>query len=863
MLDSKVILLAEDDQSLAVHWRALLEGLGYRVVHETTVEGAVDTLIDTPVDLVITDMMFDSFQGSGSKQGALEVIASVAMHPDPRPQIIAIGGVLGESEFVDRNFKRLDAMRTLRKPVSDDALLSAVAATLQLEPKTNDATESRTQAALDIAPDSVLWIRPDATIAYANETACRRLGYTAAELRNLAVGDVHGGGFSHERFANEVWKKLETKKKILFESSHRSKDGETFAVEVASRLIEFGDEKFACSFVRDISERVERERLLDDVQKKLQLAAKAGNIGFWDWDLNTEEVYYSPEWHLQLGEVPNTLRGYEAFSERAHPDDLADIEDLIQQCLVGKSDSFRHTFRMKHTDGAWRWILSAGKLVFSSEAKPTLFAGIHLDVTKEKQALLEQDRFFSVAVELFAVVDSDTKNFIKASPKWEEVLGYTDEDLLHAPLWSKCHPDDQEFLRSALEGLCSGDATNGNVLRGCVLRWARKDGDYRYLELNVDPPTSEQKSIFVTARDVTESDTQVFRAMSRVIPQILYIYDLKTEAYTFPGRDLAESLGHVASDLCLSNQSMMEALAHPEDLPKHRAHLKRLAEAEDKEILEFECRLRDSQGCWQHFLNRDSVFKRAADGAVQQFVGTATNLGEIEILKRYASELEEANADLQQFAYIASHDLKQPLRGIDNLAKWINEDAADVLPAESKSHLAQIGTRILRMEKLINDLLTYSRLGRNCSEVEEADLGRLIDGIAVDLAAQDKVQLNYTGATIRVRTVVVELEVVLRNLIGNAIKHSPESPSVVISAAKVNGILEIAVSDNGPGIPPKFHKTVFGMFQTLKSRDQVEGSGMGLAVVKKLVQGNGGQITVESNVGEGATFRFTWPQRSE
>jgi PAS domain S-box-containing protein len=230
------------------------------------------------------------------------------------------------------------------------------------------------------------------------------------------------------------------------------------------------------------------------------------------------------------------------------------------------------------------------------------------------------------------------------------------------------------------------------------------------------------------------------------------------------------------------------------------------------------------------------------------------------------AELQRSNRELDQFAYVASHDLKAPLRAIQHLATWLSQDAAAVLPPASQAHLVKLQGRIKRMEALLDDLLTYSRAGRHRHPPERIELDALVRNV-VDLLATPS-GFSVTVAQTADQPVApfvterVPLETVFRNLLGNAIKHhdQPSAGQVTITAQDLGDVMEFAVSDNGPGIDPAFHERIFDIFQTLKPRDQVEGSGIGLTVVKKLVESRGGSIRVESALGQGASFHFTWPK---
>ncbi|MEZ4869207.1 MAG: ATP-binding protein [Caldilineaceae bacterium] len=231
-----------------------------------------------------------------------------------------------------------------------------------------------------------------------------------------------------------------------------------------------------------------------------------------------------------------------------------------------------------------------------------------------------------------------------------------------------------------------------------------------------------------------------------------------------------------------------------------------------------------------------------------------------ERVRARTAELERSNRDLDQFAYVASHDLKAPLRGINHLAKWIMEDAGDLLPAASQRHLHTLQGRVHRMEQLLEDLLIYSRAGRQQGQLETVVSGELVTNLLELIDPPATFTVTVAASMPTFRTWRVPLEVVLRNLISNAVKHHHRTDGHITVAAEAQGNwVEFTVQDDGPGIDAAFHERIFQVFQTLQPRDEVEGSGMGLAVVKKVVESVGGAIHVESAEGEGATFRFSWP----
>lgn len=230
--------------------------------------------------------------------------------------------------------------------------------------------------------------------------------------------------------------------------------------------------------------------------------------------------------------------------------------------------------------------------------------------------------------------------------------------------------------------------------------------------------------------------------------------------------------------------------------------------------------------------------------------------------RELVTDLARKNRDLDQFAYVASHDLKAPLRGIGNLAGWIEEEVGDALPDTSREHFRLLRGRLARMEALIEGILSYARAGRATDTPAETDLTAFFRGVVDMVPLPEGMTAHVPEGLPSVTVTRVPLQQVVQNLVANAAKHGARggARNLWVDAAPAGDFFECSVRDDGEGIDPRYHARIFEIFQTLSSRDKVEGTGIGLAVVKKLVEGVGGAVRVVSAPGEGASFVFTWPR---
>lgn len=261
----------------------------------------------------------------------------------------------------------------------------------------------------------------------------------------------------------------------------------------------------------------------------------------------------------------------------------------------------------------------------------------------------------------------------------------------------------------------------------------------------------------------------------------------------------------------------------------------------------------------------DLAVGETRQGERRIFTGTVRDISERkqaeEQRDRLLRELESANEELKNFGYVVSHDLKAPLRAIGSLADWLSTDYADKFDDEGKEHMRLLISRVHRMDGLINGILQYSRVGRVKETIIAVELNQLVREVIDLLASPENIAVSVDNSLPTIMAEPTRIRQVFQNLLSNAIKYmdKPEG-KISIACGAEDGQWKFSITDNGPGIDQQHFEKIFQLFQTLAPRDRVESTGVGLALVKKIVEMYGGRIWLESTIGRGSTFFFTLPQ---
>lgn len=431
----------------------------------------------------------------------------------------------------------------------------------------------------------------------------------------------------------------------------------------------------------------------------------------------------------------------------------------------------------------------------------------------------------------------------------EDMTGKTDFDYFTDEHAKKAYKDEQQIIRT------------GKPMIGMEEKETWKNGVITWVSTTKMPYYDEEGKIIGTfgiSRDITEKKlieieiaekSKILNGIVNTLPVLIFKINDKGHFSTLQGNKRRVEIFKKSRTAKLSINDTVQL-----------AFKKLTQNAVREDYFSFTSNYATAKGEW-HFEN--FIFKDVSEN--RSFAGFSIDITERKRteyeLKRHSKNLKKINKELDQFAYVVSHDLKAPLRAINNLSEWIEEDMGDDIDEDVKNNMTLLRGRVQRMQLLIDGILEYSRIGRIHVQADAVDTDKFIlDLIAnYSLSRSFKIIKKANLPTIRINK--IRLEQVFTNLISNAVKyHDKETGTIEIGYEKNGTEHQFSVADDGPGIAPEFHGKIFTIFQTLQSRDDVESTGIGLSIVKKIVEEQGGRIWVESELGKGSKFIFSIPE---
>lgn len=560
----------------------------------------------------------------------------------------------------------------------------------------------------------------------------------------------------------------------------------------------------------EIAERKMAQEALRESERQLRFTLEAAHVGTWNWHIQTNKVQWSSNLEAIHRLAPGTFDGtFESFLADVDPDDRAHVQQAIAQAIETGSD-YHVEYRLPDKNGQSYWVEGKGTVLADAEGRPARLAGICMDITERKRAetlVSNQKRVLELIAQgapLPDVLDLLIRSLeAQAEGKLLASILLLDEDGHH--LHHGAAPNLPTAYNEAIDGIKIGEGV------GSCGTAAFRAETVVVSNIATDPLWKDFKKLALGHGLQACWSTPLFDTQGRVLGTIAIYYP--------EPREPADSDRHLVS-------LMMRTAAIA--IERHRAeqHLREFNETLEQKVTDRTAALREAN-----------------------------------------TQLRQRNRELQDFAYAASHDLQEPLRKISAFSNLMDNEYGDSLDEEGRFYLERMRQAAIRMSGLITDLLAFSRVTTQGRPFQPVDLEKIIDEVLSDLEigiteADARIEV---GSMPQVTADPIQMRQLFQNLIGNAIKfRRKDVPPVVavrgwVEESENQQIARFEIEDNGIGFDEKYHDRIFSPFQRLHGRSTYPGSGIGLALCRRIIERHRGKITVRSTPGEGSCFIVTIP----
>jgi PAS domain S-box-containing protein len=656
---------------------------------------------------------------------------------------------------------------------------------------------------------------------------------------------------------------------------------------------------------QDITERQILIERLQESEKLSKQAQSLAHLGIWSWDLKTGAFGWSDEmyriYEIDLGQQIQ----FEEWTKFLHPADKEQVIQLSNECIDQKK-SYDQLFRIILPSGKVKTLHRKGELICDEKGNPIKMMGSSQDITEEyriQQELRENQIFIRKITDatpsIIASYNINTGRYVFISEGIEKLLGYTTEDVMKkgiAFFADIIHPDDlMTIMQKNSASLARANADPGKLdfVEEFTYRIKHRHGHYRWFHtygtifdrnnegkvehiLNISLDVTDQ----IEATEKIKEQEHFIQQIADASPTILYLYDVEKQSIVYINREIFFVLGYLPDEVIGWKDEVTGKIYHPDDyrlLPARKESSKNFQQIDS--MIQYECRMKNNEGEWRWLLVREIVFKTDAQGNITQILGAALDINRRKEMEKTILQntllLEQSNASLEEFAYVASHDLKEPLRKISTFGDRLVATQTNNLTPDGKIYLQKIVDASQRMQTMISDLLSISMISNNTS-FENYSLQKILEETLQTL----EFKIEQQNATIKAdplpeaKIIPSQFRQLFQNLLSNSLKFiKPGIPPVITithslvkaddvvhyQLAAANHYHKLEFKDNGIGFENEFAGKIFAIFQRLHGRSEYEGSGIGLAICKKIIEHHGGIIYANGLPDEGATFIVILP----
>ncbi|MEQ9407892.1 MAG: PAS domain S-box protein [Fuerstiella sp.] len=637
---------------------------------------------------------------------------------------------------------------------------------------------------------------------------------------------------------------------------------------------------------RDITTLKQTQQWLTDSQERFELAAQGTNDGLWDWNILTHEVWYAPRFMelLRLDPIaahsfPRTL---DSLTDRLHPDDRERVLKSLQKHLVS-GEPHDEEYRLETADGTYRWFRGRGQARWDEQDRPVRMAGSIQDI---HAAHLAQVELGAVRRQLQQALEGGNvgmwdwdilTNKVEVSPELMTQIGRDPEQpWTSLQDWEDClHPDDREEAKQLTWNYIEGISEEYES----SFRLRHASGSYRWilsrgkLFRNEDGKPGRFIGVHVDVTELREAEEALAESEARfrgIFHQTFQFIGLLSPDGTVldANRTALQNAGITADEVIGLKFWQTVWWIHSDELQRRLQLAIQRAAAGDFD--RFEATHPAADGSTIHV---DFSLKPVTDeqGAVIYLIPEGRDVTELkkyqQQLKARSDELERSNRELEQFAYVASHDLQEPLRTVVGFCQLLDLEYRNSLDDNGRMYLTTIVEGGRRMQSLITDLLEYSRVGRRGKPFSLTPLQEIMEQVQALLHSaivESEAQIEVDELP-HVHVDVSQMVRLFQNLVGNSLKYrGTEPPRIRIWAENHDSCRKVYVSDNGIGIDRAFSEQIFIIFKRLHTREEYPGTGIGLAVCRRIAERHGGQIRLvydhpRAVSKSGSTFELTLP----
>jgi PAS domain S-box-containing protein len=600
-------------------------------------------------------------------------------------------------------------------------------------------------------------------------------------------------------------------------------------------------------------------------------------------DESFKVIYNSPSAARVMGFAAEDIKALEGLYN-VHPEDKAYAANIIHEAKTNPGKQIHATFRRQHKNGHYVWLEGVITNLLQDDQIKAFITNFR-DITQQKEienklqtSELYYRSIIEQATDMIYITDASlTHKFIDINTSGCKMLGYTKEEFL------KLKPTDMIFEEDLLiNPIKPGELKSGNAIKN-ERRLKRKDGTA--VETESSSKMSANGNCIVFARDISkrkkaEREIKILnenlekKVIERTTALEHIITELKESEEKFQTAFHTSAAGigiSRTSDMCYVDVNEMftslTGFSKDELIGHSSVDLDMVVDIAEREKLLNEVKEKGSVKNFEMTLFHKSGRKYEILASIETIFlkGVRHSLNTIyDITDRKHAELELAsvNKELEAFTYSVSHDLRAPLRAINGYAQILHEDYGSQFNADGNRIIRIVIDNAVKMGNLIDDLLSFSKLGRKEIQKEQVDLNELLENVLFDL---DKISSHKTKIKLSsLHTVKADYNLlyqVIFNLVSNGIKYSSknETPEVDINSEEQNGEIIFSVKDNGAGFDMKYADKLFGVFQRLHTQEEFEGTGVGLAIVQRIIAKHNGKVWAEGKINEGATFHFSLP----